>query len=88
MGKRKSTTASAASGAATKKARTADVDPPVVGNWVQTKIGEKELASAEKIGLCRWILCRKNMGYHATDPKIRTQGAKHVRSWIATKHGD
>jgi hypothetical protein len=22
----------------------------------------------------RWILCRKNTGYHATDPKIRTQG--------------
>jgi hypothetical protein len=21
---------------------------------------------------CRWILCRKNTGYHATDPKIRT----------------
>jgi hypothetical protein len=19
---------------------------------------------------CRWILCRKNTGYHATDPKI------------------
>jgi hypothetical protein len=26
---------------------------------------------------CRWISCRKNMGYHATDPKIRTQGAEH-----------
>jgi hypothetical protein len=37
---------------------------------------------------CRWISCRKNMGYHATDPKIRTQGAEHGRSWIATKHGD
>jgi hypothetical protein len=23
---------------------------------------------------CRWISCRKNMGYHVTDPKIRTQG--------------
>jgi hypothetical protein len=21
---------------------------------------------------CRWISCRKNTGYHATDPKIRT----------------
>jgi hypothetical protein len=39
-------------------------------------------------GNCRWILCRKNTGYHATDPKIRTQGAEHGRSWIATKHGD
>jgi hypothetical protein len=37
---------------------------------------------------CRWILCRKNMGYHATNPKIRTQGAERVRSRIATKHGD
>jgi hypothetical protein len=37
---------------------------------------------------CRWISCRKNTGYHTTDPKIRTQGAVHVRSWIATKHGD
>jgi hypothetical protein len=38
--------------------------------------------------LCRWISCRKNTGYHATDPKIRTQGAERVRSRIATKHGD
>jgi hypothetical protein len=37
---------------------------------------------------CRWISCRKNMGYHATDPKIRTQGAEHGRSWIVMKHGD
>jgi hypothetical protein len=37
---------------------------------------------------CRWILCRKNTGYYATDPKIRTQGAERVRSRIATKHGD
>jgi hypothetical protein len=36
----------------------------------------------------RWISCRKNTGYHVTDPKIRTQGAEHGRSWIATKHGD
>jgi hypothetical protein len=28
------------------------------------------------------------MGYHTTDPKIRTQGAECGRSWIATKHGD
>jgi hypothetical protein len=33
-------------------------------------------------GGCRWISCR-----NATDPKIRTQGAERVRSWIATKHG-
>jgi hypothetical protein len=37
---------------------------------------------------CRWISCRKNTGYHTTDPKIRTRGAERVRSWIATKHGD
>jgi hypothetical protein len=36
----------------------------------------------------RWISCRKNTGYHATDPKIRMQGAEHGRSWIATKHDD
>jgi hypothetical protein len=35
---------------------------------------------------CRWISCRKNTGYHATDPKIRTQGAERGRSWITTKH--
>jgi hypothetical protein len=23
---------------------------------------------------CRWISCRKKMGYHVTDPKIQTQG--------------
>jgi hypothetical protein len=27
-------------------------------------------------------------GYHATDPRIRTQGAERVRPWIAMKHGD
>jgi hypothetical protein len=37
---------------------------------------------------CRWISCHKNTGYHATDPKIRTQGAELARSRIATKHGD
>jgi hypothetical protein len=37
---------------------------------------------------CRWISCRKNTGYHATDPKIRMQGAERVRSRNATKHGD
>jgi hypothetical protein len=40
------------------------------------------------LGCCRWISCRKNTGYHATDPKIRTQGAERVRSRIATKYGD
>jgi hypothetical protein len=53
MGKRNSTAASAAGGAAVKKAKTTDADPPAVGNWVQTKIGDKELASAEKISLLK-----------------------------------
>jgi hypothetical protein len=42
-----------ATGGATKKAKTADADPPTVGNWVQTKFGHKELASTEKIGLLK-----------------------------------
>jgi hypothetical protein len=46
MGKRRST----AAGAAAKKIKTADADPPTVGNWVQTKIGDRELASTEKVG--------------------------------------
>jgi hypothetical protein len=49
MGKRGST----AAGATTKKAKTADTDTSVVGNWVQTKIGGKELSNAEKIGLLK-----------------------------------
>jgi hypothetical protein len=53
MGKRNSTAAGAAGGAAMKKAKTIDADPPAIGNWVQTKIGERELASAEKIGLLK-----------------------------------
>jgi hypothetical protein len=28
---------------------------------------------------CRWISCRKNMGYHTMDPKIRTQEAVRVK---------
>jgi hypothetical protein len=37
---------------------------------------------------CCWISCRKNTGYHATDPKIRMQRAERGRSWIPMKHGD
>jgi hypothetical protein len=47
MGKRSLTVASAAAGTATKKAKTADTDTPAVGNWVQTKVQEKELQSAD-----------------------------------------
>jgi hypothetical protein len=53
MGKRSSTTAGAAGGTATKKAKTADADTPAVGNRVQTKVQEKELSSAEKIGILK-----------------------------------
>jgi hypothetical protein len=53
MGKRGSTAAGAAASAATKKAKTADADPPTVGNWVQTKVQEKDLQSAEKIGILK-----------------------------------
>jgi hypothetical protein len=53
MGKRSSTAAGAAGGAVAKMAKTTDADPPAVGNWVQTKIGDKELASTEKIGLLK-----------------------------------
>jgi hypothetical protein len=53
MGKRGSTVAGTAAGAAAKKVKTADTDTSVVGNWVQTKIGDKELSHAEKIGLLK-----------------------------------
>jgi hypothetical protein len=53
MGKRGSTAAGATAGAAAKKAKTADTDTSVVGNWVQTKIRDKELSHAEKMGLLK-----------------------------------
>jgi hypothetical protein len=53
MLKRGSTTTGAAAGAATKKAKIANADAPVVGNWVQTKVGDKELSLAEKVGLLK-----------------------------------
>jgi hypothetical protein len=53
MGKRGSTAAGAAAGATTKKAKTVDIDTSVVGNWVQTKIGDKELSNTEKIGILK-----------------------------------
>jgi hypothetical protein len=51
MGKRGSIAASAATGAAAKKDKIADTDTSVNGNWVQTKIGDKELSNTEKIGI-------------------------------------
>jgi hypothetical protein len=53
MGKRSLTVAGAASGAAAKKAKTTDADTPAIGNWVQTKVQEKELSSAKKIGILK-----------------------------------
>jgi hypothetical protein len=53
MPKRGSTTTGAAVGAATKKTKIANADTPVVGNWVQTKVGDKELSQAEKVGLLK-----------------------------------
>jgi hypothetical protein len=53
MGKRNSSATGAAAGAATKKAKTADVDGSVVGRWIQTKVGDKELSQAEKMGLLK-----------------------------------
>jgi hypothetical protein len=51
MGKSSSTAAGAA--AAVKKAKTADTDGSAVGRWVQTKVGNKELSQAEKMGLLK-----------------------------------
>jgi hypothetical protein len=53
MGKRGSTGASAVAGATAKRAKTADTDTSIIGNWVQTKIGDKELSNAEKIGILK-----------------------------------
>jgi hypothetical protein len=53
MGKRGSTVAGTTAGAASKKAKTADTDTSIVDNWVQTKIGDKELSHIEKVGLLK-----------------------------------
>jgi hypothetical protein len=53
MGKRGSTAAGATASAAAKKAKTTDTDASVVGNWVQSKIGGKDLDSAEKTGILK-----------------------------------
>jgi hypothetical protein len=53
MGKRNSSAADAAGGAAAKKAKTTDADQSIVGHRVQTKISNRELASIEKIGLLK-----------------------------------
>jgi hypothetical protein len=53
MGKRSSSAAGAAAGAATKKSKTRDADASIVGRWVQTKAGDKELSPAEKMGMLK-----------------------------------
>jgi hypothetical protein len=53
MGKRSSTAAGAATGAAAKKVKTADADGSAVGRWVQSKVGNKKLSQAEKMGLLK-----------------------------------
>jgi hypothetical protein len=66
MGKRSSTAAGAATGAATKKAKTADADGSAIGCWVQTKVGDKELSQVEKMGLLKNTLAESL----ATGPEI------------------
>jgi hypothetical protein len=53
MGKRSSSAAGAVTGAAAKKAKTAEADGSIVGHWVQTKAGDKELSQAKKMGLLK-----------------------------------
>jgi hypothetical protein len=54
MGKRSSTATGDAAVAAKKaKTKTANVDAPTVGNWVQTKFLEKDWQSATKIGILK-----------------------------------
>jgi hypothetical protein len=53
MGKRSSSAAGAAAGAAAKKSKTGDADTPIVGRWVQTKTGDKELSQVKKMGLLK-----------------------------------
>jgi hypothetical protein len=59
-----------------------------IATHVEADLEENTPQPPTRHAKCQWISCRKNTGYHATDPKIRTQGAEHVRSRIATKHGD
>jgi hypothetical protein len=53
MGKRGSSATGATAGADAKKAKMADADTSVVGNWVQTKVGDKELSRAENMSLLK-----------------------------------
>jgi hypothetical protein len=53
IGKGSSTVAGATGGATAKNAKATDADQSVIGHWVQTNIGNKELMSVEKIGLLK-----------------------------------
>jgi hypothetical protein len=53
MGKRGSTVATTAAGTAANRAKSVDTDASIIGNWVQTKIGDKELSNAKKIGILK-----------------------------------
>jgi hypothetical protein len=58
MVKRGSTAAGATAGATAKKAKTAEGETSAVGNWVQSKISDKELDTTEKNGLLRHDLAK------------------------------
>jgi hypothetical protein len=54
MGKSGSSATGAAAAIAKKaKTKTADIDAPAVGNWVQTKFLEKDLQNNVKIGILK-----------------------------------
>jgi hypothetical protein len=74
MGKRGSTAAGAAAGAAAKKAKTVDTDTSIVGNWVQTKIGDKEMSNTEKIGLLK-----NDLAYRS--PLVQKLFAGHLQAF-------
>jgi hypothetical protein len=69
MGKRNSSTTGATASATAKKAKMADADGSIVGRWVQTKVGDKELSQAEKMGLLKNTLVESL----ATGPEIILQ---------------
>jgi hypothetical protein len=63
------------------------LEPCVAVSQVEADLEENTPQPPTWRAKCRWISYRKNTRYHVTDPKIRTQGVEHVRSWITTKHG-
>jgi hypothetical protein len=53
MGKRGSSGTGATADAAAKKAKTRDADASIIGCWIQTKAGDKELSQSKKMGLLK-----------------------------------